>query len=454
MMKYLTRLLFVIALLTACGAPSSAPVNPVTPTRAPLIAPTSAPNQPAPTIVAPTTAPTSPPRPTPTPPTAALSPDQVVQLTVELSKTVAAALPPPPTPDSSGNIGPAIEGVNALPLKVPPGSPPLWAVFTYGMRDFFTNQSHFIATYTYTNRRWQRLNVFDLQNPDYIDPSGVRQVQLEPTHIWLEVQSGVGAHGGCYDLYALDPSGRALDDAASNCGDSPGAGSVSDVNGDGQLDVVLNHTDSYVFCYACGERYPQFTVMRWDGTKLSEIDLTPLPDSTPNDLRQLNNRAVDLAKAGLWKDAQATIDQAVALNAHDATVAWNAGLIQLHSSAFLEQVNAKVYPVLDNVFYGDYAAALDVLRPYQPAELFTKDSPLIKGTPAENFEDALSSWITSTTTAAIQLQPDLAAAYFLRGWAEYLANPTNPAALSDIDRAAQLDPTEALFSQSVVYLKK
>ncbi len=456
-MKHLARLLFAIALLAACGAPSPAPANPVTPTRAPLVTPTSAPQLPAPTAVlnvpvtaaAPPTVATSTPQPTPT-----LSPDRSTQLTAELSKTVAAALPPSPTPDSSGYTGPALEGVNVLLLNVPQGSPPLWAVFTYGMRDVLANQNHFIAIYTHDSRGWQRLQKFDLANADYIDPSGVRQILLESTHVWLEVQSGVGAHGGCYDLYALNLAGFAVDEPASNCGDSPGAGSVTDVNGDGQPDVVLNQTDSYVFCYACGESHPQFTVMQWDGTKLSPIDLTPLPDSAPNDLRRLNNRAVEMARAGLWKDAQATIDQAAALGTHDATVAWNAGLIKLYSRALLEQVNAKVYPLLDNVFYGDYAAALAVLRPYPPAELFTKDSPLIKGTPAEGFEDSLIYWITSTTTTAIQFQPDLAGAYFLRGWAEYLANPTGPSALSDIDRAAQLDPTEALFSQSVVYLKK
>ncbi|MCL5264107.1 MAG: hypothetical protein M1343_02730 [Chloroflexi bacterium] len=66
----------------------------------------------------------------------------------------------------------------------------------------------------------------------------------------------------------------------------------------------------------------------------------------------------------------------------------------------------------------------------------------------------MTFWITATTSGAIQAQPDLAGAYFLRGWAINLQSPGNPAALADIERAARLDPKEPLFSQSVAFLRK
>jgi hypothetical protein len=106
------------------------------------------------------------------------------------------------------------------------------------------------------------------------------------------------------------------------------------------------------------------------------------------------------------------------------------------------------------LFYGDYPAALDALRPYPPDQIFSLSGPLIKGTAAEGWEPTLANWITQTTNSAVQMQPNLAAAYFLRGWGEYLANAKDPAARQDVARAAQLDSNEPLYAQSDVYLKR
>jgi hypothetical protein len=426
----------------ACSAPA-VPATPVTSTAAPTVPPTELP---------PTQLPTSPPA-TVLPPTApVLSPEQVAAYTRELSATVTALLPPPPTPDASGYVGPSFDGVNVWPLTTTNGAE-LWIAYTIGLRDYLGDVSHFIALYSHPTAGWQHLLKFDVTDAGYIAPEGVRQVPLEPTHIWIAVDSGVGAHGGCFDLYAIDPADWSQTDAAANCGDSPGAGDVRDVNGDGQLDVILNHTNSYVFCYACGVRYFSFTVMRWDGAKLVEQPLTPLPASAPADLRQAVNRAVDLAQGGLWKDAQTLIDQSGAAQAADPIAQWDAALIGLQTQALRAQIADQPYPLLDQLFYGDYAAALDVMRPYSPDQIFSLTGPLIKGTQAENWESTLADWITQTTNSAIQVQPDLAAAYFLRGYGEWLADQQNPAALADVEKAATLDPYEKLFADSVKILK-
>jgi hypothetical protein len=54
----------------------------------------------------------------------------------------------------------------------------------------------------------------------------------------------------------------------------------------------------------------------------------------------------------------------------------------------------------------------------------------------------------------LQTKPDLAAAYFLRGWAEYLADPVNllPQAKRDVAKAASLAPNDALYKQSAAFL--
>jgi hypothetical protein len=60
----------------------------------------------------------------------------------------------------------------------------------------------------------------------------------------------------------------------------------------------------------------------------------------------------------------------------------------------------------------------------------------------------------TTASLAIQAQPDLATAYFLRGWATYLTHKHDPQLLADIIHAAQLAPTEPLFTNSLLYLQR
>jgi hypothetical protein len=380
----------------------------------------------------------------------------------ELKSMVEATLPPIPTPDTSGFSLGGIAEVGVLPLTVSSGSQPLWAVFSIGMRGFGDPlQNHFIAIYTRSDAGWQELTRLELGEssdpeafgPDYVFEGSVSQMNVEPSRLWLQIEGGVGAHGGAYHLLSFD--GQTLGVEVAHFTPSPGGNRLEDLNGDGVLEVVLDATDPYVFCYACAVRLANFTVLRWDGSQMVEAPLTPLSESAPADLRDLNNRAVELAQAGLWKDALATIEQVQGLDAQDETVVWNAALIRLTGEARRPPYDYESigYPLLDRISYGDYAAALDVVGDYGVEELFSQPSPLVVGTVAEGWEDALAQHIQGSTTQALQVQPDLAAAWFLRGWATHLVNPGSPEALSDIERAAELDPSEPLFTQSVAYLK-
>jgi len=62
------------------------------------------------------------------------------------------------------------------------------------------------------------------------------------------------------------------------------------------------------------------------------------------------------------------------------------------------------------------------------AQIFSLTRLLIKGTVAEDWPPELANRIKQATNSAIQVQPNLAAAYFLRGWGEYLANANDSAA--------------------------
>lgn len=362
----------------------------------------------------------------------------------------------------------AFEGIQVLPLTVPAGSPPLWAVFSTGLRNFQLEPlpNHFLAIYTHSDAGWQELARVNLDEetpdntawPDYLDPAGVTQISVEPTRVWLAVEGGAGAHGGTYHLLSFD--GTTLRREISAAAVSPGVGTAQDLNGDGFVDIILNQSDAYVFCYACGVRKIMFQVYIWDAPnqQIVGVTLQPFLMGQPQPLRDLVNPAVDLANAGLWKDALPAITQAQTLvsqypEADAWTLTWDDALIKLHAEALAQAVTDSPYPLLANVFYGDYAAAVEPMRAYSPDQLFTPQTPLIVGTVAEQWSGEVSSRITEATTAALAVKPDLAAAYFLRGWAAYLADPASLQARADVQRAAELAPGDALFVQSAAYLQ-
>jgi hypothetical protein len=109
---------------------------------------------------------------------------------------------------------------------------------------------------------------------------------------------------------------------------------------------------------------------------------------------------------------------------------------------------------MDWVFYGDYDIVIDNMRGYSPAELFSRESPLIIGTSADGSIDLMAEQIQSFTAAALTLQPNLAPAHFLRGWAAYLLNPNDPAALADVQQAAVLAPNEELYANTLTHLQQ
>ena len=393
-------------------------------------------------------------------PIATPAPASAATLTTDsLIASVAAGLPPS-----------AFEGVAALPLDVPPGQRPLWAVHSYGMRNFDLKPSpdHFIAIFTQENGAWQELarlalvsDDIKVAGPDYLGENGVTQVQIAPSRIWLQVEGGAGAHSGVFDLVSFD--GNQLSRDLNAFAPSPGVGRVQDVNGDGQPDVVINASDPYVFCYACGVVKIGYAVYNWDEAQGQFVDV-PLQEmlmgQSGHPGRAANNEAVMLARAGLWKDAAPKIVEAQQISANvqspfsNAAIDWNFGIIKLTAAAMAKHAKNSGYPLLSNVFYGDYAAAVDLMRPYPPAQIFTSTTPLVVGTVAEGWLPQLTQPITASATSALQVKPDLAAAYFLRGWAEYLADPVNllPQAKSDVTKAASLAPNDALYKQSAAFL--
>ncbi|MGD8625074.1 MAG: hypothetical protein PVJ34_11085 [Anaerolineae bacterium] len=387
-----------------------------------------------------------------------IGPEAVAPDVADLKAAVEAGLPPAPTPDASGAAGAeALEiEVGVLPLETGTGNPPLWAAYSMGMGFYNLDEGHFVAIYGHDAGEWQELARTVLTGcAQYVGQDSLAQVYVEPSRIWLEMQSGAGAHGGCYDLLSFD--GGALRQEVSHFNSSPGAGNAADLDGDGLQEVVLNETENYVFCYACGVRLFFARVLRWDGDGLVEVALEQLPETAPEGVRRPNNRAVALAEGQLWRGAQRAIQEALLRDAGDPEIAslleWNRILIDLHAEARAEQVEMGIYPLLENAFYGDYAGVLDAFRPYDAGQIWASETPLVAGSVAEGWETALSQWISWATNLALEAEPELAPAYFLRGWGTFLVAPGDPAVLADVRRAAALSPGEALYADSVAYLE-
>ncbi len=358
-----------------------------------------------------------------------------------------------------------------LPLSTPADSPPLWVLYSTGMRNFELDPvpSHFVAIYTRDEAGWRELARVDLDAPpaedtllveplpDYIDAGGVQQVAIEPSRVWLTVDGGAGAHSGTFQVLSFDGQDLALALAGSSA--SPGAGYVADVNQDGQNDVVFNATDPYIFCYACGVRHPYFQVHTWLGDALAPVEISDLmmgQRDTP--VGEANSAAVALARAGLWHDALMKIDEAAELAGDDdpstpsGSLRWNQALIRLNHDAHVQAVQDSAYPLLSQVFYGDYAAAVDLMRPYSATQIFSPDTPLVVGTAAQDWQAELSGYLVSSADAALAVQPELAPAAFVRAWGRYLVDPADPRVALDAARAAELAPGDALYAAAVAVL--
>lgn len=410
--------------------------------------PTSAPVMPTAVATA-VTLPTEPATAMPSPTPSVSIPDLQAQIVASLS----VGLAPTPTPDASGYPGFGDFSIGTLPLATNDGSVMI-AAYSQGMRAYDPLQNHFIALYQYKEDVLSEIVRLEMVNPDFIAPDQWRQVTVDKSpsdgRLWLELNSGIGAHSACYDLVLFD--GTALSDQITNCGVSQAAmyGGVTDLNGDGRSDLLLNYSNEYVFCYACGVQAIVYQPLTWDGTAWVNVNLTELPESAPAELRDPNNQAVRLANAGLWPSAQALI---APLPADDPTVHWNQVIIAQYVAGYENFLSYTHNNVMQEILYGDYSHVLDSFRAYTPQQIFDPAGPMVVGTPAESFVGDLTSQTNAATTLALEVQPDLASAYFLRGWANFLSDPTNPTIVPDLQKAADLAPDDAMIQQCLLYVR-
>lgn len=334
------------------------------------------------------------------------------------------------------------------PSMQPQGAPSIWLVHTHGMRPFDPIGEHFVALFSFEESGWQERGRVGLACADYVNEESVQPVMVEPEGLWLESWAGAGAHSGCFDLLRYD--GDALTLMASNFNSTPDAGRVMDLDGDGWGEVILNYTEPYIFCYACGTRLYMVDILRWQGDGLAPVILQELADGSQ--AAALNDEAVRLARSELFKDAHALIEEALLLAPQNETLIWNGHYIRVHAENRLEYLE-WAYPILGWVFYGDYAAAVDEMRAYSPAQIFQVEGPLIAESTAEMWEASLAQYLTIFAEGALAVRPDLAEAHFLLAWAAFLEGGVSPDVVSHVEQAARLAPEDPLFTASLDYLQ-
>jgi hypothetical protein len=432
--------------LAACGETPAAPATPTLTTSAPTRVPTPEPTPTSELGALPTPdfsetpesvlTPSIPPEDTPEPTQA---PDSTAR---ELERFLLTQLPP--TPASGTHVG-GIDGVHAFRL-----SDGIYGAHSTGMRAFDPQQNHFVGVYQQEGGGWKELARAEVEEPDLVDSGMSRTVEIEQGTTLIELVGGAGAHGGTFHVFQY--GGGKLEELVSHSNSIPGAGELRDINGDNTPEAVLDESDAYVFCYACGVRLINFSVERWDGTTMVPVTLTTQISGIPAGASEANTRAITLARGELWKDAAEAIGEAKRLAPNNEDLAWNVALIELTANARRDHIVDSPYPLMARIFYGDYEAAVAGIRDFSPEELFHPQSPLIKGTAAEGQEESLYGHIERTTTAAIGADPNRAGAHFFRGWARWRQDPKSTEAVADLKRAQELAPNEDLFEFVAAYV--
>lgn len=427
--------LVVAVLLVSCGktAPSAVPTQEtIVSTPVPSDAVTSTPENPSATAEPAATA-TVFARPTSTPSNVESADATAIAATSE------AELVPTMTPDASGYSG-SMQGETAVVKLMDGADGPFYASLTMGMIIDENGSEdavsyHPVSIFQKTASGMQKITEFDFKDGQSIDALTLVP-SYAPGKAFFTVTGGVGAHSSFGQLFSFDGKTLTLEYTANS--DAGGyALQLFDVNGDGVLDMVGDATDYYVFCYACGVRSYFEEVYAWDGSAF--IKQTPAGSSDAH-----IQAAYEASLIDRWNVVTAELAQAAKpTNPQDV---WTVVLL----GRIAEQRTPKAddaSPFMSALLYGDYDAAVNVLRRYKPATLVDVQAADF---PADlsNFGDVVRENVVRLSTTVLAKE-DLPSARFLRGWAQTMLDPHDAAGLKDLEAVAGVDPFFAAVLEAV-----
>ena len=427
--------------VVATPAPQSTPAPTVTPTAAPSPAPTSTPT-PSPTS---TPAPTATPAPTPS----------AEERAAELASIVLAAI--------SEEFGENELEARALDLGLRDADGAYWAVLTNGLRPFYVNDDgdpinffHLVAVHRLSNDgSWSdEIDRIEIDTAPY-GTDVAELVDLDGRaggSAWIAIRDSTGAHAGTLDVIRFD--GSRLSTALSHISSRPNAGEITDLDGDGLPEFVLNASNPFVFCYACAvEEHEAPDLYRWDGTALSRVELAVPAGLAPGAAADAG-RVVALAEADLWREAAALAVQTASGTPDDDGLRWLSILVNQMAAARLGHAGSPGQPLLTNVLAGEYAAALDLMRAHPPAEAFALDGPLIVGTAAETDLTTMAVELLDYSERALAQRPDDASIHAVHALGLALASPDQlDQAREAAARALELAPADEFLQQVSAFLE-
>ena len=347
----------------------------------------------------------------------------------------------------------ALEQIEVISYQFSSGEPELWLAVTSGsgIWELPEDRTHVAAVY---ERRPDDTWV-EVSNLPLASAPTIAEIEPVPDEIagsrWFAIHGYTGAHSGTFELLAFD--GLALTSALWWFSPSPGAGLLFDLDSDGTPEIVLDATDPYVYCYACGVRLWGEVIYRWDGDELIEVSIALIPHASQL-VTDLTEQAAIFARADLWLRASAAASQAVQAAPDDDEVEWLYLAISRIADARLIEAGSPAQPLLTWVLVGEYDAAAELMRQHAPEEVYSLAGPLIAGTAAEGgWEEVTGDYLVDFATRAIETDPTLAAAFAVRSLGQWLAAPGDwAAALLDMERALRLAPDDAFYRDAVEYL--
>ena len=345
--------------------------------------------------------------------------------------------------------------VHVFPLRLSDGTGEFWGAVTDGPQparitadDEVLNFFHFAAVYRLDEgNEWievDRLEIetapqrtlVELSATGWVTPDGAPAA-------WITVRGGTGAHAGTLDIIRFD--GETLRTELSWLSARPNAGEVADLDGDGTVEVVVNSSDPYVFCYACAVELKREILYWWNGSRLVPVDLRAPITNVPDGVADQVDEVVALAQAGLWREAALAAIATAKQVPESAEVRWLSVLVNRTAAARLIHAGSVAQPLLTMVFAGEYGAAADLMRALDPGQAFALDGPLIVDTEAERDLSTMATQLLDHTTRALAAAPDRAEIHAVHALALTLASPDD---LAEARAAMQRPPSWRLMTRS------
>ena len=358
--------------------------------------------------------------------------------------TIQAALPATPTPDASGLTSSSVLDTAVVNVWKDDNGP-YFAAITTGMMDDI-DAPHPLNIYQKRGDTFVLVTHYDYVGGEYID--GIELIpNVDAQKAFFVVNGGIGAHSSFGTVFSFD--GKTLKVEVEGHSDAGGgAVTIKDINNDGVPDVVADATDYYVFCYACGVRIWNNTVYAWDGTAFVEQKIQPASDAATNTI-------VAYAQAQRWNKVDALLAQLTPPSM--APDKWNIALMR-NAAQLRKPASDEPFPLLAQIFYGDYDAAVALLKAIGAKETADFNGKWFAGPIADgqdvpstaDFRQIAAENMIAFADLALAQDPKDTSVLFIRGWARTLISPRDPAGIADLQAVAGVDPFYAAVRDAVV----